>query len=40
MAISSKEAEAKVRSWGFSHIFTWADGPYAFATEVPVRIRG
>ena len=26
---SRKESEAQVRSWGFSHIFTWTDGPYA-----------
>ena len=23
-----KESEAQVRSWGFSHVFTWTDGPY------------
>ncbi|KAL2140723.1 hypothetical protein VTI28DRAFT_3316 [Corynascus sepedonium] len=26
---SQKEIEAEVRSWGFSHVFTWTDGPYA-----------
>ncbi|KAF2874887.1 hypothetical protein BDV95DRAFT_486048 [Massariosphaeria phaeospora] len=29
MARSRKEAEREVRSWGFSHIFTWTDGPNA-----------
>jgi hypothetical protein len=24
---SRKEAEAEVRGWGFSHVFTWSDGP-------------
>ncbi|KAK0749553.1 hypothetical protein B0T18DRAFT_365135 [Schizothecium vesticola] len=23
------DAEAQVRSWGFSHVFTWTDGPSA-----------
>jgi hypothetical protein len=28
MAIKSrKEAESEVRGWGFSHVFTWTDGP-------------
>ena len=26
---SQKEAEAEVRSWGFSNVFTWTDGPNA-----------
>ena len=26
---SRKESEALVRSWGFSHVFTWTDSPYA-----------
>ncbi|KAF6223423.1 hypothetical protein HO133_000266 [Letharia lupina] len=26
---SRKESEAQVRSWGFSHVFSWADGPNA-----------
>jgi len=26
---SQKEAEAKVRSWGFSNVFTWTDGANA-----------
>ncbi|KAI4852233.1 hypothetical protein E4T44_01620 [Aureobasidium sp. EXF-8845] len=26
---SRKEAEAEVRGWGFSHVFTWSDGPNA-----------
>ncbi|MCJ1442428.1 MAG: hypothetical protein MMC23_002922 [Stictis urceolatum] len=30
MAIASKEAESKVRSWGFSHVFTWTDGPSSY----------
>ncbi|KAK4117449.1 hypothetical protein N656DRAFT_773585 [Canariomyces notabilis] len=25
-----KEAEAEVRSWGFSHVFTWSDGPNSY----------
>ena len=24
---SQKSAEAEVRSWGFSHVFTWTDSP-------------
>lgn len=31
---SRKESEAQVRSWGFSHVFTWTDGPYAFSTRL------
>ncbi|KAL2126902.1 hypothetical protein VTI74DRAFT_11645 [Chaetomium olivicolor] len=27
---SRKEVEAEVRSWGFSHVFTWDDGPNAY----------
>lgn len=23
-----KDYETEVRSWGFSHVFTWSDGPY------------
>lgn len=23
------EAEAQVRSWGYNHVFTWTDRPYA-----------
>ena len=26
---SREESEAQVRSWGFAHVFTWTDGPYA-----------
>ncbi|KEQ72782.1 hypothetical protein M436DRAFT_47300 [Aureobasidium namibiae CBS 147.97] len=26
---SRKEAEAEVRGWGFSHVFTWTDRPNA-----------
>ncbi|KAK0656450.1 hypothetical protein B0T16DRAFT_452013 [Cercophora newfieldiana] len=26
---SRKDAEAEVRDWGFSHVFTWTDGPGA-----------
>ncbi|KAF1969134.1 hypothetical protein BU23DRAFT_557831 [Bimuria novae-zelandiae CBS 107.79] len=26
---SRKDAESKVRSWGFNHVFTWTDGPNA-----------
>ncbi|KAK5127196.1 hypothetical protein LTR85_008558 [Meristemomyces frigidus] len=26
---SKAQAEAEVRSWGFSHVFTWSDGPNA-----------
>ncbi|KAH7037390.1 uncharacterized protein B0I36DRAFT_359098 [Microdochium trichocladiopsis] len=25
----AKDPEAQVRSWGFSHVFTWTDGPNA-----------
>lgn len=25
---SRQESEAQVRSWGFSHVFSWTDGPY------------
>ncbi|KAK6221887.1 hypothetical protein LQW54_001107 [Pestalotiopsis sp. IQ-011] len=24
---SQREYEAQVKSWGFSHVFTWTDGP-------------
>ncbi|KAI0850018.1 hypothetical protein F5Y00DRAFT_261121 [Daldinia vernicosa] len=27
---SHKNYEAEVRSWGFSHVFTWTDGPNAY----------
>ena len=26
---SRSQDEAKVKSWGFSHVFTWTDGPNA-----------
>ncbi|KAK7182054.1 hypothetical protein DPSP01_008220 [Paraphaeosphaeria sporulosa] len=26
---SRNDAESKVRSWGFGHVFTWTDGPNA-----------
>ncbi|KAB5559994.1 hypothetical protein GE09DRAFT_74140 [Coniochaeta sp. 2T2.1] len=26
---SRKESESEVRSWGFSHVFTWTDSPNA-----------
>lgn len=26
--MSRREEEAKVKSWGFPHVFTWTDGPY------------
>ncbi|KAF1912230.1 hypothetical protein BDU57DRAFT_356844 [Ampelomyces quisqualis] len=29
MAMSHKQAESEVRSWGFSHVFTWTDKPNA-----------
>lgn len=29
MAKSQHDVEAEVRSWGFSHVFTWSDGPNA-----------
>ena len=29
MAKAKKDAESEVRSWGFGHVFTWSDGPYA-----------
>lgn len=28
--LSRAEAESLVRSWGFSHVFSWTDGRYAF----------
>ncbi|KAL8387412.1 hypothetical protein RB595_009920 [Gaeumannomyces hyphopodioides] len=28
--MSRREKEAEVRSWGFSHVFTWTDGPNAY----------
>ncbi|KAL2255533.1 hypothetical protein VTK26DRAFT_3180 [Humicola hyalothermophila] len=30
MAKSQKEVEAEVRSWGFSHVFTWTDSPNSY----------
>ena len=30
MPSSNASSEAKVRSWGFSHVFTWTDGPGAY----------
>ena len=27
--LTRKGAEAEVRAWGFSHVFTWKDEPYA-----------
>ncbi|KAG7008045.1 hypothetical protein G7Y79_00007g021700 [Physcia stellaris] len=27
---SRKADEAKVRDWGFKHVFTWTDGPNAY----------
>ncbi|KAL3417179.1 putative cupin related protein [Phlyctema vagabunda] len=29
-AKSQRESEKEVRSWGFSHVFTWTDGPKAY----------
>ncbi|KAG0645092.1 hypothetical protein D0Z07_9103 [Hyphodiscus hymeniophilus] len=29
---SQRDFEAEVRSWGFSHVFTWTDGPNAHYT--------
>ncbi|OHE96453.1 hypothetical protein CORC01_08216 [Colletotrichum orchidophilum] len=26
---SKRDSESEVRSWGFSHVFTWTDGPNA-----------
>ncbi|KAK7533708.1 hypothetical protein IWX49DRAFT_313005 [Phyllosticta citricarpa] len=28
--MSASQAEGQVRSWGFSHVFTWSDGPNAY----------
>ncbi|EHL03467.1 hypothetical protein M7I_0409 [Glarea lozoyensis 74030] len=28
---SQRDYEKEVRSWGFSHVFTWSDSPYMFA---------
>ncbi|TLS22271.1 uncharacterized protein PpBr36_09750 [Pyricularia pennisetigena] len=30
--MSRREAEAKVKAWGFPHVFTWTDGPNAHYT--------
>lgn len=31
-----QEAESWVRSWGFSHVFTWIDGPYvSLSASIP-----
>ena len=30
MTKSKRVAESEVRSWGFSHVFTWSDGPNAY----------
>ena len=27
MTKQKKQVEAEVRSWGFSHAYTWSDGP-------------
>ncbi|KAI0119531.1 hypothetical protein F4814DRAFT_245697 [Daldinia grandis] len=27
---NNRDYEAEVRSWGFSHVFTWTDGPNAY----------
>jgi hypothetical protein len=27
---SLKDTESEVKSWGFSHVFTWTDGPNAY----------
>ncbi|KAJ4403964.1 hypothetical protein N0V85_004982 [Neurospora sp. IMI 360204] len=32
LSLSKKEAESQVRSWGFSHVFTWTDGGGAHYT--------
>lgn len=32
---SRREAEAEVRSWGFSHVFTWTDSPYVSTKSPP-----
>ncbi|KAK5006533.1 hypothetical protein LTR60_005945 [Cryomyces antarcticus] len=29
---SQRDAEAEVRSWGFSHVFTWTDRPFVFSS--------
>jgi len=33
--MSQKEAEAQVASWGFKHVFTWTDRPYATTQAHP-----
>lgn len=35
---SRKDSEAQVRSWGFSHVFTWTDGSYVFVA--PLALHG
>ncbi|KAI1479778.1 hypothetical protein F4774DRAFT_380966 [Daldinia eschscholtzii] len=32
---SRKDYEAEVRSWGFSHVFTWTDGPFVESFQNP-----
>ena len=32
---TSREDEKAVKSWGFNHVFTWADGPYAILSPSP-----
>jgi hypothetical protein len=34
---SQKEAEAEVRSWGFSHVYTWTDGAHARRSNPPLQ---
>ena len=37
-SLSRKEAESQVRSWGFSHVFTWTDGGGARMLSIPYLI--
>jgi hypothetical protein len=32
------DPEAKIRSWGFPHVFTWTDGPYVLTDHSLVEI--
>ncbi len=35
-----KDPEAEVRSWGFSTVYTWTDGPYVQETTTPFAFFG
>lgn len=39
MTKSRRDAESEVRSWGFKHVFTWTDGPYASSLALAADTR-